>query len=449
MPVDDRDEGKPSQPSPPEKEKEVKAALQSETDKPLPPAAEVAAERDADRPEPKTPQGRRRRFLTRRNALFATIGIAALFVLLVLAVLVAYRLGYIDRYIANQIKGTFAEYGIRAEIKFFETKFGPRTVEMREIELFDEKSGERLGKIDRILATVRIDDLYSISLRRNVKLQDLQLDGLELWVKFDAEGNSNFRNLRLPEPDPNARILFSYSTAKIALNNAVIHYGDERHDISGEARNIVATVEPEDPSAPEESRMNRVTFSSTNSTFVYDGRPVNQIDITARGRVNQTRAEIQELVLRSPMAEARLSGVMDDWRNLRYRMQVNSTVDLTQASDVLQTGTTLRGVGTIVGTVTGDGSRYQVDGEIKADALAADGVRLQALAVTREGRRRRQELRDQRAGSRGVSFGGRFPVELRATRGQRHGHGHGLPLAGRVARGRRCATRQARSQVSS
>ncbi|HEY0379858.1 MAG TPA: translocation/assembly module TamB domain-containing protein [Pyrinomonadaceae bacterium] len=384
MPVDDRGDEKPAQP-PPEKEKEIKAALRSETDEPLPPAAEAAAERDADRPEPRTPQGRRRRFLTRRNALFATLGVAVLVVLVVLAAVIAYRLGYIDRYIANQIKGTLAEYGIRAEIKFFETRFGPRTVEMREIELYDEKSGERLGKIDRMLATVRIDDLYSLSLRRNVRLQDLQIDGLELWAKFDADGNSNFRNLRLPPPDPNARILFSYSTAKITLNNAVVHYGDERHDISGEARNILATIEPEDPAAPEESRMNRVTFSSTDSTFVYDGRPVNQIDITARARINQTRAEIQELTLRSPVAEAHLSGVMDDWRNLRYRMEVNSTVDLTQASDVLQAGATLRGVGTIVGTVTGDGSRYQVDGEIKADALAADGVRLQALVVSGKG----------------------------------------------------------------
>lgn len=386
MPVDDRDD-KPSTPSsPPQKESEVKAALQSETDAPLPPAAEVAAERDADRPEPKTPQGKRRRFLTRRNALIATLAVAAAFVLLVLAVIIAYRLGYIDRYIANQVKGTLAQYGIRAEIKHFETRFGPRTVEMREIELYDELSGEKLGKIDRILATVRIDDLYAISLRRDVKLQGLQVDGLELWVKFDEAGNSNFRNLHLPPPDPNARILFSYSTANIRLNNAVIHYGDERHDISGEARNIVATIEPEDPAAPEESRMNRVTFSSTGSTFVYNNRPVNPIDITARGRVNQTRAEIHELVLRSPVAEARLSGVMDDWRNLRYRMDVNSTVDLTQASDILQTGATLRGAGQVVGTVSGEGSRYEVDGSIKADAIAADGVRLQALTLSGQGR---------------------------------------------------------------
>src|SRR5215210_3819033 len=99
MPVDDRDETKSS---PPEKEKEVKAALQSETDAPLPPAAEVAAERDADRPQPVTPQGKRRRFLTRRNALIATLAIAVGIVVLILAVIVAYRVGYIDRYIASQ-----------------------------------------------------------------------------------------------------------------------------------------------------------------------------------------------------------------------------------------------------------------------------------------------------------------------------------------------------------
>ena len=384
MPVDDRDE-KTSASSPPEKESEVKAALQSETDAPLPPAAEAAAERDADRPEPVTPQGRRRRFLTRRNALIATIAVVVGAVVLVLAVIIAYRLGYVDRYIADQFKTTLAQYGIRAEIKQFETKFGPQTVEMREIELYDQATGERLGKIDRILASVRIDDLYRISLSRNVNLQDLQVDGLEMWVKFDAEGNSNFRNLRLPPPDPNARILFSYSTAKIRLNNAVVHYGDERHDISGEARNIVATIEPDDPSAPEESRMNRISFSSTDSTFVYNGRPVNPINIEARGRINQTRAEIQELVLRSPVAEARLSGVMDDWRKLSYRMDVNSMVDLTQASDVLQTGATLRGVGNIVATITGEGSRYRIDGNIKADALAADGVRLQALTISGQG----------------------------------------------------------------
>ncbi|MBC7911409.1 MAG: hypothetical protein H7Y30_12960, partial [Pyrinomonadaceae bacterium] len=385
MPVDDRDES-PDAPLPPEsKEPDVSAALKSETDAPLPPRAEVIAERDANRPEPITPQGKRRRYLTRRNAFIATLAIFVIIFALILIAMLVYKLGYVDRYVAGQIKSTLAEYGIRAEIKHFETKFSPRTVELREIELYDMQTGAPLGNIKSMLATVRIEDLYALNLRRNVNLESLQIDGLEIWVKFDGQGRSNFSNLKLPAPDPNRRILFSYSTAQIKVSNSVVHYGDERYDISGEARNIVATIEPENRNAPEESWSNRVSFAFTNSTFTYEGRPVNDISLSVRGRINQTRADIEELVLRSPLAEARLQGVMDDWRKLSYKMQVTSTVDLTQASDILQAGATLRGSGNFKGTVSGEGTRYQVDGEIKSDALAADGVRLKALTVTARG----------------------------------------------------------------
>ncbi|HEX8142797.1 MAG TPA: translocation/assembly module TamB [Pyrinomonadaceae bacterium] len=379
MPVDDQ-EDKPGAGQPAEtKKSELKAALQSETDEPLPPAAERLAERDADRPNPLTPQGQRRRWLTRRNAFIATIAIAAIIVVLILAGMLTYKLGYVDRYVANQIKNTLAEYGIRAEIREFHTALGPRTVEMRDIELYDAQTGEHLGKIGRMLATIRVEDMYALNLRRNVNLESLEVDNLEIWVKFDAEGRSNFRNIKLPPPDPNRRILFSYSTASVKLNNGVVHYGDEQHKLSGEARNLRATIEPDNPNAPAESWMNTVTFAASDSTFVYDGRPVNNIDVTARARVNQTRAEIQELVLRSPVAEAHLQGTMDDWRAMRYQLQLTSMVDLTQTSEILQTGTALRGTGNLSGTVSGEGSRYVFDGEVKSDALAADNIRLQAF----------------------------------------------------------------------
>src|SRR5437588_6346096 len=78
-------------------------------------------------------------------------------------------------------------------------------------------------------------------------------------------------------------------------------------------------------------------------------------------------------------------GIADNWRNLNYHSHVTSTVDLTQTPDVLQTGTTMRGAGNFVGTVVGDGDHYQIDGSIKSDALAADGVRLQGLNLTAKG----------------------------------------------------------------
>lgn len=384
MSVDDRDKNERDS-SGSANEREIRDALQSKTDEPLPPVAEAIANADAQRPHPVTPQGRRRRFLNRRNLVIATIAAGAGVVALILIILIVYRLGYVDRYVAGQIKATFAKYGIRAEIKDFHTTFPPQTVEMLGVELYDSQTGEKLGKIDRLLATIRIEDLYAINLQRNITLKDLKIEGLEAWVTFDEQGRSNFRNIHIPPPETNRRILFAYTAANIEIKSGVIHYGDARHEISGEARNLQAVILPKDTSVPPEVGLHPVTLSVSDSTFTYDGRPVNNIDIQAKLRVNETRAEIEELVLRSPVAEAHLSGIMDDWRALSYQMNITSNVDLTQLSDVLQSGPTLRGTGNFAGVVSGRGDQYKVEGTIKSDSLAADGVRLQGLSVTANG----------------------------------------------------------------
>src|SRR5215212_1769459 len=328
---------------------------------------------------------KRFRYFTRRHViLVSTIaGIAVLS--LILLGLLLYRFGFVDRYVASQIKRTFANYGIRAEIRDFHTSFPPQTVEMNGVELYDSVTGDKLGKIDRLFATIKIEDLYALNLQRNINLQDLKIEGFEGWVTFDNEGRSNFRNIHIPPPEPNRRILFAYSTATIEIDGGVIHYGDVRHEISGEGRNLQVTIHPDDPNVPIGTRMTSLTLALSNSTFTYDDRHINNIDVQARGRVNQTRAEIHELVLKSPVAEARMDGVMDDWRALRYQMNVTSTVDLTQLSDTLQSGTALRGAGNFAGTITGEGDQFKFNGEVKSDALAADGVRLQGLNVSASG----------------------------------------------------------------
>src|SRR5688572_16691989 len=107
---------------------------------------------------------RRRRFINRRNTIIVAIVAAVAIVALILIALLSYRFGYVDAYIASQVKKTLATYGIRAEIREFHTvvSVGPQTVEMLGVELFDAQTGEKLGKIDRIVATVRIEDMYEI-----------------------------------------------------------------------------------------------------------------------------------------------------------------------------------------------------------------------------------------------------------------------------------------------
>jgi len=64
---------------------EIVEALHSKTDEPIPPRAAEIANRDARLKHPHTPQGRRRRYLNKRNALIAgiaaSIGVIALILL--------------------------------------------------------------------------------------------------------------------------------------------------------------------------------------------------------------------------------------------------------------------------------------------------------------------------------------------------------------------------------
>jgi autotransporter translocation and assembly factor TamB len=302
-------------------------------------------------------------------------------VALAFIIFILYRTGQVDKYVARQIIDTLAKYNIRAEVGSFTAKLGPRTVEIRDLKLYNGTTGAQIGQIDRIVAVVRVEDLYALSLRRNVNLEKLTVEHPELWVVYDAEGRSNFAELKVPPPDPNSRILFAYSTAEVAVNNAVVHYDDRRYDISGEAKNVRVAVKPEDLNAPEASRANLIDLWATDSTFAFEGRPVKPVDVELHARANQTSADIRELTLRSPVAEAHMSGTLDDWRALRYRMNVNANVDLTQTSDVLQLETTMRGAGRFDGTVSGEGDKYKVEGQVVSDALAADGVRLKALNV--------------------------------------------------------------------
>ncbi|HEX7318401.1 MAG TPA: translocation/assembly module TamB domain-containing protein [Pyrinomonadaceae bacterium] len=322
-----------------------------------------------------------RRVVNRRNAMWTAIVAVVAVVALAFIIFLLYRSGQLDRYVASQIVSTLAKYNVRAEIGSFYTRLGPREVEINDLKLYNSVTGAPIGNVGRIVATVRVEDLWSLNLTRNVNLEKLVVERPEIWVTYDAEGRSNFSGLKVPPPEPNKRILFAYSTAHVTVNDAVVHYDDRRYDIAGEARNVRASVLPEDPNAPAESRMNVIEFASTGSTFTMNGRTVNPIDIKLSARANQVRADVSELVLKSPVAEARLTGALEDWRALRYHMDVRADVDLTQTSDVLQLETTMRGAGRFEGKVEGEGDKYKVEGSVVSDALAADGVRLKALQV--------------------------------------------------------------------
>jgi translocation and assembly module TamB len=320
-------------------------------------------------------------FFTRRNALFAVGLTAVLAVLLVLLVTVSYRYGVFDNYIKAQFVAKMAEIGIVFDADVFRVTVTPLQLELKNATFNDKITGDKLFFIREANLGLSVKNLYAWQLSRDISLDSTEVNGAEVWVKFDENGNSNFSNLNIVEDEGGARVNFKYDTVKFTLRDGLVHFGDVQHKIFADAKNVVFSLDPTTYAVPDEQKRYNFDISATESNFRYDESVVEPIDIRVRGIADPNGAEISELKLTSPIGETVLNGTLTDWENLQYNLKIASTVDLTQTSTVFPLGTSLRGIGNFSGTVSGTGENYKIDGEITADALSADNIYLKALNV--------------------------------------------------------------------
>ncbi|MGI8638990.1 MAG: translocation/assembly module TamB domain-containing protein [Pyrinomonadaceae bacterium] len=323
----------------------------------------------------------RRRFFTRRNGVIALGLIALLAVSLALLTTVSYRYGVFDNYIKEQFVAKMAEIGVVFSADTFRLTVSPLKLELKNATFNDKISGDKLFFIKEAQLYLSVKDLYAWQLSRDISLDTTDVKGFEAWVKFDENGKSNFSNLKLVEDEAGSRVNFAYSSVKFSLKDGLVHFGDVQHKISADAKNIQLFLEPENYQVPDEQKRYKVDFTSTDSNFVYDENPIQPVDIRAKGIADANGAEISEFKLTTPIGESTLNGTITDWELLKYDLNIDSSVDLSQTSNILPLGTALRGAANFSGKVTGEGDKYRVEGEIQSDALAADNIRLKGLNI--------------------------------------------------------------------
>ncbi len=327
------------------------------------------------------PQQRRRRFLSRRNAgiSFGVIAVGA--VLLALLIVVVYRYGYFDNYVKNQFVVKMDEIGVNFSADTFRLTVAPLRLELKNATFNDKVTGEKLFFIRDAKLGLTVNDLYAWQLSRDISIDSTDVDGAEVFVKFDADGKSNFSNLKFVEDQAGSRVNFIYSSLKFSLKNGLVHFGDVTHKINADAKNIAVNLEPLDASVPDEQKRYKLNFNSTDSNFIYDESVVAPVDIAANGIVDKLGAEINDLKLTTPLGESSLNGTLTDWAALKYNLNIASTVDLRQTAEIFPLGTPLRGFGNFKGTVTGEGAKYKLVGDVESDALEASNIRLKGLNV--------------------------------------------------------------------
>ncbi|MEO8572438.1 MAG: hypothetical protein ABI481_00590, partial [Pyrinomonadaceae bacterium] len=323
----------------------------------------------------------RRRYFTRRNALFASGVLAILFVLLAVLMVLFYRNGVVDNYVKTQFVAKMADIGVVFDADVFRLTVNPLELELKNATFTDRVSGEKLFFVRDAHLGLTVDDLYSWQLSRDIKVNTTDINGAEVWVRFDKDGNSNFSNLRLVEDQAGQRVNFKYDSIRFALKDSVIHFGDISRKISADANNVQFFLEPESYEVADEQKRYKIDFTSTDSTFIYDEHPLEQVDIRARGIADRTGAEITELKIDTPIGVSTMSGTLADWAAPKYSLNIESTVDLTQTSNTFPLGASLRGVGNFKGTVTGEGEKYRIEGTADSQALTAEGIYLKAVNV--------------------------------------------------------------------
>ena len=201
----------------------------------------------------------RRRFLTWRK-LFAAllVGVAACSFLFILGA-IAYRFGVLDSYIKGQFTSKLSDIGVDFSSDSLALSLSPLALEVNNAVFTDKATGEKLIFIKRGRLGLTVTDLLAWQLSREISIDTTEIEGAEVWVKFDEEGRSNFSNLTFVEDEEASGINFRYTSMKFSLRDSVVHVGDLSRKISGDANNIQMSFEPEDTSVPMSKRTTGLT----------------------------------------------------------------------------------------------------------------------------------------------------------------------------------------------
>jgi translocation and assembly module TamB len=349
----------------------------------MPEENEQREEQHTNEPDDNTPETREReprRFFTRRNALLAAAVLGVLVVVFVLFTVVSYRYGVFDPYIKAQFTAKMADIGVDFDADVFRVTVNPLAVELKNATFNNRATGEKLFFIRDAQLRLTVQDLYAWQLSRDITVDTTDINGAEVWITFDENGRSNFDELTLVQEGPQ-RVNFKYDSVKFSLRDAVVHVGDQSRHIGADANNVVFLLEPVDAAAPDDQKRYRLDLTTTGSRFAYQDSVLENIALHAAAIADHNGADVTELKLTSPIGESTMNGRVDDWADPKYNLNIESTVDLTQTSNIFPLGTTLRGVGNFRGTVTGQGENYRVEGRADSEALHADGVYLKAVNV--------------------------------------------------------------------
>ncbi|MBO0725656.1 MAG: hypothetical protein J2P52_08660, partial [Blastocatellia bacterium] len=333
----------------------------------------------------------RRRFPRRRLFAYSALGLIALAIIAILIGRLYIRSERFNRFLSIELEKTLEVYGLRAEAERVEPEFGASAVTLRNLKLFNQRTGQLIATIGRAKVSITIHDPFALRLRREIVFDKLELDGVDLWIVVDERGQSNFQGLRRPPP-LRSRITFDYSKLAGSLSRSAIHFIDRKRDLQGDLRDLTGEGRPvEGADTPKVG----VRLASGPGSIAHNEHKMAIESIELIGRAMESGAEIERLALRAPSLWATASGRLDDWRSMRYQLDTRAWGWIEEVLALFApTGAAPGAVATVSpvgfkgdanfnGRIEGEGSRWSASGRAGSDELVAYGVKLRAAQAER------------------------------------------------------------------
>src|SRR5215813_5537098 len=178
-----------------------------------------------------------RRFTRRRLFVYSALGLIGLVVIAILLGLLYLRSERFNRFLSIEIEKALEAYGLRAEIGKAEPGSGFRTFTLRDLKLFNRQTNQIIASVDSARVSLTIRDPFALKLSREIVFDRLELDGVDLWVVINGQGESNFQGLRRA-PLRRRRITFDYSSLVGSLSGGALHLIDRRRDLQSDLREL-------------------------------------------------------------------------------------------------------------------------------------------------------------------------------------------------------------------
>jgi outer membrane protein insertion porin family len=283
-----------------------------------------------------------------------------------------------SRLVADQIEKGARDYGLRVEVGEFGYRWALKTARLHDLQIYNQQTGQLIATIKLADLTVSLPDLYALKLQRQVVFEKLALDGVDLRVELDEQGRSNFADLRQPEKK-SERIKVDSAKLQVTLKQSKLSFNDQQHHFALALEGLEGQVTPEDQISSLKSKI-----TANGGSLSYEGRSTPVQSLTATATHNSSGAEIENLKLVSGLGEVSARGKLEDWKALRYGLDVEAQTDLVEVLRVFAPNVQMKGRGGARGQVegtTGENAQVAFKGNAEASDLQVENARLRNASV--------------------------------------------------------------------